>query len=415
VSAERRVVVIGAGLAGLAAGVAHARSGANVVVLEAAAQPGGRMAPSPAAFAARVTSADAALLRWIRIAGVGDSLLPLRPVPSAIAEHGRLVPLPPGHDPATARAARVFALQALRTRRLERLLVRYRRHLDPAAPERAAPLDDRSLADFATLYFGHDVVSRWLEPWLAERAPADERELSRAAFLLAWHAERDAVSGALAGPIERLVAALAQSVEVRLATPARAIEPAPRGLRVLTDAARLDADAVVVATPAPAALAIAAPVLTAAERTVLEGVRHAAAIVWRAPARDGAAPLRVRIAPRGASPLASLAIEDGAVVAIAREPWVDTRHDVSDEVVAKEIEHAVERVAPGLVAGPGAIARHALAWPRFDVGRLRAIARMRAVEADRVAAGRPLHWAGDWLAAPTLDGAIRSANAASLR
>jgi predicted NAD/FAD-dependent oxidoreductase len=61
-----------------------------------------------------------------------------------------------------------------------------------------------------------------------------------------------------------------------------------------------------------------------------------------------------------------------------------------------------------LVAGSGSVRRFPIAWPRFDVGHYRAIARLRAVEADRVAAGRSLYFAGDWLAAPTLDGAVAS-------
>jgi predicted NAD/FAD-dependent oxidoreductase len=54
------------------------------------------------------------------------------------------------------------------------------------------------------------------------------------------------------------------------------------------------------------------------------------------------------------------------------------------------------------------VRRFPLAWPRFDVGDYRALARFRAIQADRVAAGRALHFAGDWLAAPTLEGAISS-------
>ncbi len=61
-----------------------------------------------------------------------------------------------------------------------------------------------------------------------------------------------------------------------------------------------------------------------------------------------------------------------------------------------------------IVAGGGIVQRFPLAWPRFDVGHYRALAQLRAVEADRAAAGRPLFFAGDWLAAPTLEGAVAS-------
>jgi predicted NAD/FAD-dependent oxidoreductase len=403
-TAPRSVVVIGAGCAGLAAAFDHARRGDRVVVLERAASVGGRAADD--AFAARVTTGDRALLALVRASGAAEEMLPIRRVPSAVAIDGRVALLPdrPREIPG------VSWVEALRTARLDRLLARYRRHLDASAPERAAPLDDRSLTDFATLYFGRSVVTGWLEPWLAERAPLDPAEASRAAFLLRWNAERDAVAGSFGAPLAPWLAALGVDLAVRTGVAAERIEPAGGGrLRVATAAEALDADRVVVAVPAPEALRVADPVLVAAERSILAGVRYDAAITWRAPARDTAPAARVRIAPRGASPLASIAIERGSVVAIARDPWATAHLGIPDDALAKEIAVAVEHAAPGLAAGPAVVRRFPIAWPRFDVGRYRAIARLRAVEADRRAAGRPLAWAGDWLAAPTLDGAVTSA------
>ncbi|RIL03455.1 MAG: hypothetical protein DCC71_15185 [Proteobacteria bacterium] len=302
-------------------------------------------------------------------------------------------------------------VQALRLYRLQRLLRRYRAHLDPAAPERAAPLDDRSLADFAHLYFGARVATAWIEPWLAERAPVDAHETSRAAFLLRWAAERDAVTGSFAAPIATLADALASRVALRTGVAASQLEPAAPGrLRVAASGASWDADAVVLAVPAPEALRVAEPVLVAAERTILAGVRYDAAITWSAPLRPGVrgAPARVRVSPRGAQPFASIAVEGGRVTAIAGDPWASARLAMSDDALEKECALAVDRLLPGLADGAGAVTRFPLAWPRFDVGRYRALARLRAVEADRRAAGRPLHFAGDWLAAPTLDGAVAS-------
>lgn len=407
----RDVVVIGGGLAGHAAAFAHAQRGARVTLLERAERTGGRAAADAAGVeptAPRVTTADRMLLALVREAGVAGALLPVRPVRSVTLADGRVAGPAPGGDPRSLLG--VAPLAALRLFRLTRLLARYRAHLDPAAPERAAPLDDRSLADFATLYFGRAVASAWIEPWLAERAPVDEREASRAAFLLRWQAERDAVAGCLGAPLAALFDALAQHVSLRTACAAERVEPAGGGrLRVATASGAIDAEHVVVAVPAPEALRIADPVLVAAERSILAGVRYDAAITWRAPLRAAASPARVRIAPRGAHPFASLAIEGDSLVAIARDPWASAHLDVADDALAKELAAAVARVLPGVAAEPGAVHRFPLAWPRFDVGRYRAIARLRAVEADRCAAGRPLSFAGDWLAAPTLEGAVASA------
>lgn len=409
----RRVVVVGGGLAGLAAGFARAGRGAHVEVLEAAAHVGGRAAPGANGadpIAARVATSDRALLGLVRAAGAGDAMLPIRPVRSARVEDGRSVALAPGADPRDlARLPGVSWLPALRVLRLSRLLKRYERHLDASAPERAAPVDDRSLADFATLYFGRALASGWIEPWMAERAPVDEREASRAAFLLRWSSERDAVAGSFAAPLTRLFDALAARLAVRTGAAVERVEPASGGgFRVQLPGETLEADAVVIAVPAPVALRVAEPVLVAAERTVLAGVRYDAAITWTTEARTEAT-ARVRIAPRGVSPLASIAVEAGRLTAIARDPWAGAHQEVAGDALAKEIAVAVERVLPGAAAPGGSLHRFPLAWPRFDVGAYRAIARLRAVEADRLRAGRALHFAGDWLAAPTLEGAVVSA------
>jgi protoporphyrinogen oxidase len=414
-ASPRNVVVVGAGFAGLSAAFRLAAGGHRVTVLERATRAGGRAAAAEGEgdpIAARVTSADHALFALIRAAGLATSFLPVRPVRSAWARNGRLIAIPPGADPRSVAASPgIRWLDALRLVRLPRLLARYRANLDAAAPERAAPHDDRSLADFGTLYFGRSVVAGFFEPWLAERAPLDERVASRAAFLMRVESERDAVAGSLGGPAARLAAALAARLEVRSGVAVDAVEArAGAGLRVAIGAETIDADAVVLAVPAGESARIGDAVLVAAERTLLAGVRYDAAITWTAPAHGDASqvPSRVRIAPRGASPFSSIAIVDGVVTAIAREPWVGTHAAWFDDALAKEIGGEVDRLLPGLVAGSGSVRRFPIAWPRFDVGHYRAIARLRAVEADRVAAGRSLYFAGDWLAAPTLDGAVAS-------
>lgn len=411
----RNVVVVGAGFAGLSAAFQLAQSGHRVTILERAARAGGRAAAADGdgdPIAARVTAADRALLALIRAAGLADSFLPVKPMRSVWTRGGRLVPIPPGADPrAVATSPGVRFLDALRLVRLPRLLARYRANLDAAAAERAAPHDDRSLADFGNLYFGRSVVAGFFEPWLAERAPVDERVASRAAFLLRAELERDAVAGSLAAPAAQLAARIAAKLDLRSGVSVDAITMRSGGLRVAFGGESLDADAVVLAVPAAEAARIGDALLVAAERTLLAGVRYDAAITWTAAAHGDAAqmPSRVRMAPRGATPFASLAIENGVVTAIAREPWVGAHAVSPDDALAKEIAGEVERIVPGLVAGAGIVRRFPLAWPRFDVGHYRAIARLRAVEADRVAAGRPLFYAGDWLAAPTLDGAVASA------
>jgi predicted NAD/FAD-dependent oxidoreductase len=53
------------------------------------------------------------------------------------------------------------------------------------------------------------------------------------------------------------------------------------------------------------------------------------------------------------------------------------------------------------------------AFPRFDVGDYRALARLRRVEADARARGRRLYLAGDHLIGPTLEAAVVSGERAA--
>src|SRR5262249_23173599 len=215
---------------------------------------------------------------------------------------------------------------------------------DPLRPECAAPLDDRSLADFGALYFGRSVVADWIEPWLAERAAADEREASRASFLLRFAAERGAAPAALRRP----AAALAQSLAVRLGArngcaAERVAERASGGLEIALADGALAVDAAVLAVPAREALRLAAPLLVAAERDVLGRTGYDAALGWIG--RDLPLPVshatRVRIPRCAGTPFSMLALEPGSggrgrIIAVAREPWSRARAGAPDDVLAKD-------------------------------------------------------------------------------
>ncbi|HSJ95954.1 MAG TPA: FAD-dependent oxidoreductase, partial [Myxococcota bacterium] len=221
------VVVVGAGVAGLAAATRLLAAGQAVRVVERASRAGGRAGLAMLGgrpvdpTAARIGTGDAALLALIRETGLAAQLLPLRPWTSAQVGGRGAGPAPVADDEPwqIAHVPGVRWRDALRLLRLPRLAARYAPHLAIACAERAAPLDDRSLRDFGELYFGRSVVERWMEPWLAERAPVDEREASRAAFLLCWAAERGAEPGALREPPGRLAELAAARLGVRLGRP----------------------------------------------------------------------------------------------------------------------------------------------------------------------------------------------------
>ena len=426
-----RIAVVGGGLAGLAAAQRLRARGAEVRVLEAGPRLGGRAAGEErdgfalAPAAPWVGARDASLLSAVGEAGLAGTLLPLRPAALVRVGEAGATLLDPSAHLAGGPPRDVGLAARLRLRRLDRLARRFAGLLDPATPERAARLDDRSAADFTRLYFGRRALERWVGPWLAAESLADAEQASRALFLLTWRARDRAGAGTLRGGIAPLVAALADPALDRCGAAVRAVEPRDGGgLRVRLDDGDLDAEAVVVATPAPEARALAAPCLRTPERRYLEGVGYAAAVALaaglsRAPLR---ACTRLWVPPPGDAVLARIHVEPasgpeaGATVSVlASEAWSRSHLAAPDDAVAKALLAALERLVP---SGPGAVRTHAV-WrfaaglPRFDVGHLRAVARFREVQRDLRGGGRRLYFAGDHLVGPTLEGAAASGRRAA--
>jgi oxygen-dependent protoporphyrinogen oxidase len=185
----------------------------------------------------------------------------------------------------------------------------------------------------------------------------------------------------------------------------------------------IGADAAVVATPAPAAAALARPILAPAERDFFAGLAYEPAITLAVALGDPVVPrfIRVRV-PRGEGwPLASLAIEpglprgrvpDGCAVArlVARSDWSRAHLDAPDDAIAKELLRYLVRLHP--IASERvrftAVTRWPLGFPRFEVGCYRALERFARVQEDRSAEGRRVYFAGDYLIAPSVEGAITS-------
>ena len=425
------IVVVGAGAAGLAAARRLAGAGLDVTVLERAARAGGRLASEvregftlePGAQI--VSSGDRNLRGLLAEAGLDDELLVLRSAGQGQVRNGWVHEVEGEGLLDLARRPGVGLPAALRARRLPRLLRRFGRNLDPWAPERAAPHDDRSLADFARLYFGERLLRGWIGPDTTCDCLGDEEETSRVLFLLrhvARRGQRDALFRSGAGGA---AAALARGLSVRRG--AEACEVAARGpggvlVRFREEEAEgtMGADAALVATPAPVAAALARASLVPAERDFLAGVAYEPALTLEVALGDPLVPRfqRIRVPRSEGWPLASLALEpgrpggrvpDGCAVArlVARSDWSRAHLDAPDDVLEKELLRCLVRLYPAAERVRFArVARWPLALPRFEVGRYRALARFARVQADRAAAGRRLYFAGDYLVAPSVEGAV---------
>jgi oxygen-dependent protoporphyrinogen oxidase len=412
------VVVVGAGLSGLAAALGLRERGLRVSLLEAEAAAGGRAGVRDGAAPVHVLDPEArALSALARGAGGEDALLPLRPLADARCRDGRIEALPAWRSREAPRL-----LQRLGFARLERVEGRFRALLRRASSEEAARLDDRSIAELAALYLPRSALAAWVEPLAALWGLGDPARASRVA-LLRLHG-----AGALGAALPRqglgaLAAAVAARFEVRLGCAAERVEAAGAGLRVqLAEGAALEADAVVLAVPARVARELAAPLLTPPEHEILGASRAAPAIALRAEleAGLGPTPTRVAVAGQDGSPLAWLLLEPGpsqrlregraAVHLVATPAWSAAHLEAPDDALSKELLAALAQLQPGAAAAVASarVARCAEAFPLFPVGRYRELARLRRVEADRRSLGRRLYLAGDWLAGPTAEDAAAS-------
>jgi protoporphyrinogen oxidase len=435
----RRVVVIGAGAAGLAAARGLAAGGCAVTVLDARSRPGGRLASAevdgvrfdPAGTL--VSTADRHVLALLADLGVTDRLLALGAGGLAQTCRGRVAPIDDSSRLGVARIPGVHLLDALRLVRLGRLLGRYAPHLDPDAPERGAPLDDRSLRDFARLYFGRSVAERWIGPSATVGTGNRVDDASRLLFLLRAASHRGASLAALRGGVGRLLADAASGLDLRLGARATTLAPLADGgweatFETAEGAGRASADAVVLATPAPEALSLGGDALATAERDYLGGVAYAPGVAlalgferrpFEAPRRiqvpqaDGWALDAATLLPGEAA--GGLPAEGGVAVATATAEWAARHADAPDDVVAKDLAGVLARLVPGTRHGAafGQVTRFAAFMPRFDAGHFRRVAAFRRVLGDRRAEGRRLYLAGDHLAGPWLDAALGSGRRAA--
>ncbi|MFG3260053.1 protoporphyrinogen oxidase [Streptomyces sp. NPDC048172] len=276
-----RVLVIGGGISGLAAAHRLVTEGARVTLLDASSRLGGKLHAGSVAGAAAVDlGAESMLARrpegvgLARAVGLGDALQPPAVAGGAIWTRGEVRPMPKGHvmgvpgDPAALHG--VISPDGLA------------RIAEDETLPRSEVGEDVAVGAYVAERLGREVVDRLVEPLLGGVYAGDAYRISmRAAVPQLFEAargersllagvrgiqERAATAPAQDGPvfmgldggIGRLPLAAAEAcraagAEIRTGTAVRKLVRGDRGWSVVTDHETLDADAVVLAVPAPAA------------------------------------------------------------------------------------------------------------------------------------------------------------------
>ena len=308
-SARPRVVVVGGGIAGLAAAFFLREEPVSVTVLEGAPRLGGKLAVSPVAGIAVDEGAEALLARGpegtglIRAVGLAGRLAAPGTTAARIWSRDRLLPLPrrqvmgvPADLDDLARSGLLSAEG----------MARAREDLGRPATRRDGDVD---VASYVAARFGREVVDRLVDPLLAGVYAGRSEDLSFEATLpgLAEESRRHAslaeAAGALLPPasapgagaaaeatifttltggLGTLPAAVAAAsrAEVRTGAMARELTRTPDGWRLTVGSAHapesLDADAVVLAVPAqPAARLLAGVTGAAGARAALAEIAYA--------------------------------------------------------------------------------------------------------------------------------------------
>ena len=277
------IAIIGAGIAGLAAAFFLRDQPAQVIVLDGAPRPGGKLAMADVAGCPVDVGAEALLTRrpegtgLIEAAGLGGELVPAGTTAARIWSRGEMRSLPArqfmGVPADIAELAQTGLLSAAGLARASQ---------EPDLPSTHRD-GDVPVASYVAARFGPEVVDRLVDPLLGGVYAGRSEELSfeatlpaladasrrhatltaAAAALLppaasdgAASAPRPSVFSSLAGGLGTLPAALATAsgAQLRTGAMARELVPTERGWRLTIGSAHapqwLDADAVILALPA---------------------------------------------------------------------------------------------------------------------------------------------------------------------
>ncbi|MFG2621939.1 protoporphyrinogen oxidase [Streptomyces sp. NPDC048507] len=436
----RHVVVVGGGIAGLAAAHRLLADGFRVTLLEASERLGGKLYAGELAGLPVDLGAESLLARrpeavaLARAVGLGDALQPPATATAHLWTRGAMRPMPRGHvmgvpgDTAPLAASGVLSAEGLARIDADTVL----------APTEVG--DDVAVGEYVAARMGREVVDRLVEPLLGGVYAGDAYRISMRAAVpalfaairthptltesvrslqggaagraaaarttLTGAAATGAVFAGIAGGVGRLPLAVADAcraagARIRTGTPVSGIGRTPAGWRITAGEETLDADAVVLATPAGPAARLLAPLAPAAATALRETEYASMALVTLAFRRSE---LPGALADGGASGFLVPPVDGRTIKAstFSSNKWawsgadpglfllrtsVGRHGDEGDleredgELVDVSLADLGEAV--GLTARPvaSAVTRWDRGLPQYPVGHLARVARIRAAVA----------------------------------
>jgi oxygen-dependent protoporphyrinogen oxidase len=283
------VVVVGGGIAGLAAAHRLKQLGHTASVLEREEVAGGRMRSERVGDfvvdrgAQFIASGYRNLHRVAAEIGLAGEIHPLARAHNAMLRGGVLLPGDYDSPLGFLRSRLLSASAKLRLPRLLFDLWRHREALDPLRPEKAAPLDREDMARYVRRVAGDENLEYLFGPALSSTFDSDPEDLSGAFLLLAL---RFVLGGfrleCFEGGIGRLTETLAARTRARPQCDVVEVRTEAGGARVRYRQGGSErealADAAIVAVPGPLAPALC-PELRGGEREFLSAVRYVRGII----------------------------------------------------------------------------------------------------------------------------------------
>ena len=397
-----RVIVIGAGIAGLTAARDLSLKGHRVTVLEASDRVGGKIRGESVAGQLVDVGAEAMLNRrpeGVSLAReVGLEVVHPTDAKSSIWSRGALRPIPRSIMGVPLDLPALEAAGLLSEETLE--VVRREPTLPPAKTD-----EDISVGDFIASRFGDETADRLADPLLAGVYAGHARAISvkAAAPQLFMLAEKGSLLEAAAalptsdvpvfagidGGMSLLPVTLAEGLDIRFDTQVDTVTRTPQGFLIETGAEVEAADAVVVATPAPVAAKLLRSTAPAVARELAAIETASVAVITFAFPE-----LPAELAGRSGflvPPVEECAIK-ASTFSFAKWAWVGERgnylrtsvgrhgeppSDDDDRLIADSLA-ALAEIA-GITATPTDV--HVQRWtdalPQYPVGHLDRVARIR--------------------------------------